>query len=317
MPEVSAERAPAASAPQASPEERMAALFGRTESEPDVTQETAPEAAEPETESTEQAPERAEGEEPEASDGLIDFELDGKQYRVPPEFAGLKDSVSMKAEYTRKTQDLADLRRQSATIAETQRLQQEFQHATQKEQTELQAINSQIELYKKLDWTGMDSDTMIRRKHEMDMLREQATDLNKALTGKNQEFQRTTAVKRAELAKNAYDFVAKHVPGFKPDSDVEKSLAKYVDEAGLPVDAFVNGTLAYPSVAVMAFKAMKYDQLKAGSKDAIRKVQAGPVVKPGPVTNSAATKKYTEVRASLKKSGSLQDAAKLFMLRSK
>lgn len=313
--ETSAERGSEPSAP-ATPEERMAALFGRTESDKGApvaaTAQDATEAAEPEQTSDEGAEERAEGE-TEASDGLIDLELNGKQYRVPPEFAEFKESVMLKAEFTKKTQDLADLRRQATLIVEQQKQAQEFQQQTKTEHDQLQAINSQIELYKKLDWTTLDGETMMRRKMEMDTLKDQAGELREQLGKKNQDFQRGVAQKRAELAKNAYDFVAKHVPGFAPESDVEKTLAKYVDESGLPVDAYISGTLNFPSVAVMFYKAMQYDKLKAGQKDAVRKVQAAPVVKPGAVTNSAPQKRIADLRAKQHKSGSLEDTAKLLM----
>lgn len=315
-----AERASTASASQEqTPESRMAAFFGAQQAEQAQEAEQTEQAT---TAESEQASERAEeGEETpdEASDGLIDFEWNGKQYRVPPEFAELKGSVEMKSEYTRKTQDLADLRKQVTLQAETQRQAQEFKAVTAEDHDRLQAVQAQIKLFKGVDWASLTTEQYIRHKGELDTLKEQAAELQTNLDRKGKEFERAVGAKQAEMASNAYAYLAKHVRGWTPDSDIEKSIAKYVTDSGLPIDAFRNGTLAYPGLGVLAHKAMQFDKLqatKAGTLAQVKKV-AAPVVKPGAQTGSnvAISKKYTEARTALRKDGSLESAARLFMLR--
>lgn len=302
----------------ASPEQRMAALF-KAEQE-SATPET-PETATQEQQTTESADEQTTEQTAEdaESDGFVELELDGETYRVPPKLAALKEGSLRQEDYTRKTQDLADLRKQVTLQAETQRQATEFRAATEKEHNELQSVTNQIELYKKLDWSAMDTNTMVVRRNELEMLKDQATDLQKGLDRKGKEFEHAINKRQSEMAANAYSYLGKHVQGWTPDSDIEKAIAKYVDAAGLPIDAFRNGTLAYPGVGVMAYKAMKFDELQASKGSTIAKVKsvAAPVVKPGAQTgqNAAVTKKYTEARASLRKSGSLEDAARLFVIR--
>ena len=66
------------------------------------------------------------------------------------------------------------------------------------------------------------------------------------------------------------------------------------------------------------YKAAKWDALQAGKKAAVEKVsKAPPVVKPGANQGQRATseQKYKQARQSLKKTGSVQDAVRAFMLR--
>lgn len=80
---------------------------------------------------------------------LEDVDYEGKQYKLPKE---LKEALLRQADYTRKTQEVAQERQ---TIEQQrQQAEQAIQQVAQfqKEYAELSTINSQIERLSKLDW---------------------------------------------------------------------------------------------------------------------------------------------------------------------
>src|SRR3954468_9858746 len=97
-----------------------------------------------------ETPELAEGEHAEAAvEDLEDIELEGKQYRVPKD---LKDGYLRQADYTRKTQEVAEQRKaveeREKAFQDQARLHQE--HI--KDVAKLVTLDEQIEKYQKYDW---------------------------------------------------------------------------------------------------------------------------------------------------------------------
>lgn len=258
-----------------------------------------------------------EGEQP-ADDGFVDLELeDGETVRVPPK---LKDGYLRQSDYTRKTQDLASLQKQAQATLEQQQMRAQFEQFVSEDRERLSGLKTQLDQYKKLDWSNLSTEDYIRYKGAMDQLRDQASDLEKSIQGKEQQFQGHLAQHRRQAAANAYDFIGRHVKGFGPDSEIERSVANYAAQNGLPHEAFAQGALTFPSLAVMAYKAMQFDQLQSTKPQALAKAKAAPpVVKPGSMQAGTTHAQIVakQARASLKKTGSLQDAARVFASRMK
>lgn len=280
--------------------------------ETEPVQESSESVPEPEAEATEQATEQPK----EESADFIDFEWNGKQYKLPAELAELKQGGLREADYRKKTQEVADLRRHATVINEQQKAAIEFQKVTADEQKELASLRALSDQYKKLEWAGMDMETMVRRQMEYQQVKEKVSDLQSTLGQKANQFRFDNESKHAERVRTTYDFISKHVPGFAADSAVEKEVASYVTSAGVPVEVFVNEALNNPPVAVLAWKAMQYDKLQQGKKQAVQAVQkAPPVVRPGSVTgnNAASDKRVQELRGQFKKTGDFRDAARLLI----
>lgn len=250
-----------------------------------------------------------------ASEGeeLVEIETEsGKKFRVPQE---LKNEFMHKADYTRKTQEISALQRQTHAVLQQQQLVSQFQQETADEQRQLSGVQAEIDRYKAIDWTQLDTETYIKARGQLDMLRDKAGDLEKAIQKKAALFEQKMHGNRAQAAAAAYEYIGKHVKGFAPDSAIEKELANYAANNGIPVEAFVNVALALPQAAVAMWKAMKFDQLQASKATAVKKVQkAPPVLKPGAVasTGSAQQAKSKELRQALRKTGDVRVAAKLF-----
>lgn len=100
--------------------------------------------------------EEQEAEDPEEPEiDLDDVEYEGKQYKLPRE---LKDALLRQADYTRKTQEVADQRR--AVEAQRAQAQEAINLVSnyQKEYSELIGIDSQLQKFNELDWNAIISE---------------------------------------------------------------------------------------------------------------------------------------------------------------
>ncbi|MBN9497852.1 MAG: hypothetical protein J0H39_13935 [Alphaproteobacteria bacterium] len=84
-----------------------------------------------------------------ADEGLEDFEHEGKTYKVPKE---LKDGYLRQADYTRKTQEVAEFRKsheaEKAAFAAEQRVLREFN----RDMTEIAVMDRDLARFDQIDW---------------------------------------------------------------------------------------------------------------------------------------------------------------------
>lgn len=266
MSEVS-EQAPGDSHQQAADAVEAMFLRGVGNSEPEKTEqpaEDAPQEAKPdEQEPTQQEPEVAE------------VEIDGKTYQVPPE---IKDRFIHHADYTRKTQELAEARRVVAAKEQSLQLREAFQQSVSEETSQLKAIESQIQQYAKLDWQQMDVEQLVRTRHQLDQLKDAKAEVEKALKGKQDEFQQKVGKHMQEARESGLKYIQQKIKGFNDEKG--KELLSYGVSEGYTQEEL--SQLMDPRLVVTLWKAAQWDQLQAG-KPAItnRASQAAPVIKPG------------------------------------
>jgi hypothetical protein len=249
-------------------------------------------------------------------DGFVELELeDGETVRVPQK---LKDGYLRQSDYTKKTQEAAILQRQAQSVIEQQAVVSRFQEETREDQRELARIEAEIERYKSVDWQSLDTDTFIRTKHYLETLKEQRNDKETAIKGKAAETQAEFQKFKQEQTKNAYEYIARHVKEWTPDSDTEKEVASFAQAAGITPEILAEVVRFYPAFGVFVHKAAQFDKLQSTKTNAVKKAQsAPPVVKPGAVTtsNAAQEQRYKRDRQELKKTGSTDALARLFAQR--
>lgn len=278
----------------------------------------APEAA-PEPEVVPQ--ETAETDEPQAEvpeDDSEDFDLDGSVVRIPkdlkPKLQDLKDGYLRREDYTRKTQELADLHRQAQLVAETLTQRQQFENEVSKERGELAKITADLDRYKAVDWSSLEVNDYIKLKGQMDTLKDKSQELTQVINGKIGEFSQKHEANRRKLTEEGQKHLQKAIPNWGTEAvamanDSAKSAGYTQGELENVYDA---------RFVVLAWKAAQYDKLQTGKSAAVASVQkAPPVVKPGAGLGPgvAAENKYREIRSAQKKSGSVADTARLLMLR--
>lgn len=192
----------------------------------------------PELEQDQTAPEEGEAEQPEPDDDSEEFDWNGQKIRGPK---GLKDSVLMHADYTRKTQAVAEQARQLQE-RETQ-LQQRYQQSEEELTARATLVNmsSELEQYSKLteaDWQRLESEDFVaaqqhwRRFQQLkDGYGATAQRLHELQAQRSAELEQATVNRLRETR----EFAEKNIKGWSPELD-----AKLTDfatrELGFDVD---------------------------------------------------------------------------------
>jgi hypothetical protein len=156
----------------------------------------------------------AEGAEPE----LVEVEFEGETLAVP---AKVKDALLRQADYTRKTQEVAEERKAVETRAQTLAQNEQRQMQFAQEIAQLGALNDRLAPYQNVDWpshirqTGAEGQAQYAEFQALQAKRDRfAQGLGHKVQEQAAELQRETAKQveagRAELAK--------HIKGYSPEA---------------------------------------------------------------------------------------------------
>jgi hypothetical protein len=294
-------------------ESRMAAIFN-----------PAPEVAvadEQTTEASEEVPQETETPEQPEDDGTEEFDVDGIGYRLPKELKAKvsewKEGSLRREDYTRKTQELADLTRQAQLAAEAIQTRQTFEQEIASERTELNRVQADLDRYKQVDWSSLEVENYIKLRGQFDTLKERATELNGKINEKAQQLNGKLSEHKQRLIEEGHKFLQKTIKDWGPEAvQTAKSGAKSVGYTDGELDNVYDARFA-----ALSWKAAQFDKLQSGKSAAVASVQkAPPVVKPGVGTGQHAARenKYSDARQGLKKNpNSLQAAARVFLARGK
>jgi hypothetical protein len=306
-------------APQQSIEERLGALV-----QGDAPADTPEVEAANDGESTDQV-EEGDGEEttPESTPKIeeIEVEVEGWKGKIP---AKLKEAIDKGADYTRKTQALADERRLIETQARLQQEHQAFLQATKSEQDQLRQIEAQLEQYNAVNIAEIDAETLNRMQFAANQLASQQKKLEAKVSEKRDQFRTQMLGAWDEMTSKAHDVIVKSVPNW---DSVAGDVAQFAIKEGFPFEVItghdrqsrerVGPGVVDPVFAKTLYKAMQWDKLQATKATVPGKLaNAPPVVKPGGNNTGALVERsYKDARARLGKSGSIDDAVALLAMR--
>jgi hypothetical protein len=299
-----------------SPEDRLMALY----SEEPEEQSDEPEAEDaPDTESDTPA----ESEAPEvvndqADEAFEEVEYDGKPVKLPPKIAEVvKKAESLQADYTRKTQEVAEQRRavedkQHYIAAKELILQSAF-----KEAAEVESIQSQLSQFDALDWNSLVIEDA-QKALQLNFARQQ---LQSKLAAKQGELQKT--IEKAQAAKAQHDRqqmelgkaeLARRVGKI---SDADRA-ATWQQALTLGFSEHELASATDPRLMHALFKAAKFDAMQAATQTALTKK----VPQAKPMTTPAARASTTQAESSrealekrLRKTGKQEDAIAVLMSR--
>jgi len=237
----------------------------------------------PKAPAPEQPAEQVQGEEGEAEPDFAELEWEGEKFQVPKAVADkLKPALMANKDYTQKTQELAEQRRAVDVSREMIQAAQSatgFNESIATEQQELSVIDAYLAQAKRVDWSQMSADQMLRMKVEIDSVKERGQDLRAAIEAKRVKFQEEFQAKLKELKGKARDIAAKKIDGFSEQTETD--MRQWAVREGF-TEAEVEQVLLHPLSAVTIWKAMQFDKVKAGtSKAAERATKAPPSLKPG------------------------------------
>lgn len=189
---------------------------------------------EPEAEATPDE-ETAEVEEADQSDPYEEVEIDGKRYKVPAE---IKDGYLRTADYTRKTQEVAELRRNAeAQIAQVREMAAVTEEDI-KARGALFQLETQLQELNQTDWHRLENEDPLeaqalwRRRQQLMEARQQVLEYQGQLAQqRGQAAERDTAKRLQETA----EYAQKNIKGWTPELD-GKITEFAVKELGYTLD---------------------------------------------------------------------------------
>tara|TARA_R100001460_G_scaffold22884_3_gene46478 strand:+ start:252 stop:1298 length:1047 start_codon:yes stop_codon:yes gene_type:complete len=239
--------------------------------------------------------------------------VDGKDVEVTLD--ELKNGYSRQADYTRKSQVLAEQRKRiDEELAATQQERQQYLSQLQQLQTQGQ---SELQKYQDTDWSKLKQEDPMEYMTQRDAYRE-LQESQREIQMKQTELynkQQQEQLKQFEQNKRQnFDDLVQRIPEW---ADAEKGpklklqIKEYAVSKGFTAEEL--GTLIDSRSIDVLHKAMKYENLLK-SKIEHKKTKVVPkVTKPGTGTNKAdvSSERVKQQKSRLKRTGKVDDAAKL------
>lgn len=245
-----------------------------------------------------------EEEQPE-DDGLVDAEYEGKTYRVPTE---LKDALLRQADYTQKTQAIAEQKRMTEQYMQALQEREQALEATFEKAIELREIQARIAQFDNLDWStlaGGDAAEAARLGIVYQQLTRQAAEKQAELQAAYTQKLQLDEYSREQLKQQGLAELKQSLPAFN-----EKMAAQIWESArsyGV-TDAELAG-LYDPRYVRILHDAMQWRNLQAKKPQAMKKLASAPRV----IKSQGGAPKSGQQAAlqRLKASGRVEDLAAL------
>jgi hypothetical protein len=305
--------------PTASPEDRLAAYFGGGESAATTADEPPQPTADaaPTEVSADQPPETGADDQPaEDTEPFEELTHLNKTYEVPASlkkaFEENRAMATRAAETAKHASSLLEHAKAQAQLAEAESRFNEWAATEIGEKQRLEALLGQ---YKKLDWYNMAPDQYQEHRRNRDIIAEQLDDAKKSVDAKRSQYDNWRKAQSDELIAKGQEYLSKVIPNFAAE-DTRTLIAKQGVSLGYSPQELSDNKDTRLIVAL--HKAAQWDKLQASKQATTNKVsKAAPVVKPGAsvATNNAAVAKEKALRARLKQSGNVNDAAALLLQR--
>jgi hypothetical protein len=218
----------------------------------------APEAKEAEQEPTEEDEEDSE-EQTESPAEVETVEYEGQEYNIPPE---LKEAFLKNKDYTTKTQEMAEQRKDLET--DRQRFQEaiQLQTAHTEAYTHLGIVDQQLAQYNEIDWNTLaaqDPNATQQAQIQVSALREQRTQAQEKLQSLHAETQQHVHNQTAKEVEQNRAKIERSVPNWS--SETEKAVFEFGIQSGLS-ESQLAGTNYDPVLIGILNKARLFDELQ-------------------------------------------------------
>ncbi len=209
----------------------------------------------------------------EPADELTEVIKDGKAYKVP---VALKDEILMHADYTRKTQELAEDRRQvQATLAQVQQVTESQLRAA----VELREIDAKLADAQTIDWGVWDETDPIAANNARWELTQLQQRKGEVTTGLQQAQQQSTFFQQQETARlleQGQRELAASIPQWGPEKAT--ALLTHANKAYGFAPEELNG-ITDPRMIKVLNDAYQFRQASA-KQQAVKKVETQQAIKP-------------------------------------
>ena len=244
------------------------------------------------------------------------IKVDGKDYEVDIE--ELKNGYQRQADYTRKSQALAEQRKETEQIqSERMQLEQERQMYANGLQMLQEQQAAKLNDFDSVDWEALKAEDPYQymiKKDEYRDAQERVSNVVAEQQAVQQEQARQAQQARAHFVQQEYTRLTEALPEWNDkDSTIKKDIQEYATSVGFRPEE-ISQLADHRSVLVIK-KAMEFDKLTkkvAPKKKAVKKVPKVQKSGRGNSKEDAATEVAKKKRARLRKSGKQDDAASLF-----
>jgi hypothetical protein len=251
-----------------------------------------------------------------AEESNYTIKVDGEEYEVNLE--ELKAGYQRQSDYTRKSQALAEGRKENEAIqSERIRLEQERQMYANGLQMLKEQQSAKLQEFKDVDWENLkeeDPYAYMLKKDEYRDAQDKARNAAQQQQIVQQQQQQQEAQSRATFVQDQYSQLVSALPEWdNKESTVKEDIRKFAISSGYAPEE-VDQLADHRSVLILK-KAMEFDKLTkkvAPKKKAIKKVPKVQKSGRGKVKSEAADDKTKKKRARLRKSGHQDDAASVF-----
>lgn len=218
-----------------------------------------------------------------------EVEIGGKKVAMPKSIAAeVKAGTMRQADYTQKTQAVADERR--AVEAERESVRQQAAQSQQyiKEVARVHALDEQLEQFKSFDWMAASAEDPVGTQQlqiRFQQLQQQRNEAHAAVTQKQNEHALNEQRSLATQVQEAEAYVQREIPGW--NNERAAKVTSYAESQGLKVDQGLAKVLVqHPALFKILHQAEMFGQLE---KKQTTKPQA-PAAPPAPVTRVGAAR---------------------------
>jgi len=287
--------------------------------EAEEVEEEAPESEEEgqaEEETEEEVTEEEEYEVVAEEDLKYTIKVDGEELEVGID--ELKNGYQRQADYTRKSQALAEQRKETENIqSERQRLEQERQMYANGLQMLQEQQSSKLQEFEGTDWTALkqeDPYQYMLKKDEYRDAQEKVQNVAQQQVLIQQEQAEEVQKARSHFVQQEYSRLVDALPEWNDkESTIKKDVQEYAVSVGFRPEE-ISQLADHRSVLIIK-KAMEYDKLTtkvAPKKKAVKKVPKVQKSGRGNSNEDIAAEAIKKKRARLQKSGKQDDAASIF-----
>lgn len=185
--------------------------------------------AESYSDDTDQAETEGAPDEGQPEDDTEEVDWDGAKYRVPKP---LKDALLRQADYTRKTQELADQRRTVEQHFQSLTQQAELQQATLEHRVNLRTVEQQLQQFQNTDWQAYaqayGADATASAMASWQQYRDAKAELEGAIAKTETDFRQISERSTANAIAEAEKVLSREIEGWS--SELVTTLAGYAAE---------------------------------------------------------------------------------------
>jgi hypothetical protein len=244
------------------------------------------------------------------------IKVDGEELEVGID--ELKNGYQRQADYTRKSQALAEQRKETEAIqSERMQLEQERQMYANGLQMLQEQQSAKLTDFDNVEWEALKQEDPYQymiKKDEYRDAQERVTNLQAEQQMVQQEQAQQAQQARAHFVQQEYARLVNALPEWNDkESTIKKDVQEYATSVGFRPEE-ISQLADHRSVLIIK-KAMEYDKLTkkvAPKKKAVKKVPKVQKAGRGNSKEDAATEAIKKKRARLQKSGKQDDAASIF-----